>query len=154
MYKGHFWPIHVHLWRWGVQNMAIWGVKTGLLWQACYGVRTQPGNLFMCHITSHYMGKHVFGPFFTYPCTFMALGGPKYGHCGGQNRVIEAGLSHDQDSVLCAISLNTKHFPDETPYSVTSMPQQPGFYPPNSHILDPPSAIKVPVEVKNDPYTC
>ena len=50
------------------------------------------------------MGKHVFGPFFTYPCTFMALGGPKYGHCGGQNRVIEAGLSHDQDSVLCAIS--------------------------------------------------
>ena len=84
--------------------MAIWGVKTGRLWQACYGVRTQPGNLFMCHITSHYMGKHVFGPFFTYPCTFMALGGPKYGHCGGQNRVIEAGLSHDQDSVLCAIS--------------------------------------------------
>ena len=49
---------------------------------------------------------------------------------------------------------NTKHFPDETPYSVTSMPQQPGFNPPNSHILDPPSAIKVPVEVKNDPYTC
>ena len=49
---------------------------------------------------------------------------------------------------------NTKHFPDETPYSVTSMPQQPGFYPPNSHILDPPSAITVPVEVKNDPYTC
>ena len=49
---------------------------------------------------------------------------------------------------------NTKHFPDETPYSVTSMPQQPGFYPQNSHILDPPSAITVPVEVKNDPYTC
>ena len=43
----------------GVQNMAIWGVKTGLLWGACYGERTQPGNRFMRHITSHYMGKHV-----------------------------------------------------------------------------------------------
>ena len=39
----------------GVQNMAILGVKTGLLWRACYGVRTQPGNLFMRHITSYYM---------------------------------------------------------------------------------------------------
>ena len=38
-----------------VQNMAILGVKTGLLWRACYGVRTQPGNLFMRHITSYYM---------------------------------------------------------------------------------------------------
>ena len=44
-----------------VQNMAILGVKTGLLWQACWGVRTQPGNLLMRHITSHYMAEHVFG---------------------------------------------------------------------------------------------
>ena len=47
MYKGHFWPLQVPLWRWG---------------------------------------------------------GPKYGYFWGQNRVIEAGLSHDQDSTLCAIS--------------------------------------------------
>ena len=69
-----------------VQNMAILGVKTGLLWQACWGVRTQPGNLLMRHITSHYMAEHVFGPFLTCPCTFMAQGGgPKYGHLGGKN---------------------------------------------------------------------
>ena len=37
----------------GVQNMAILGVKTGLLWQACYGVRAHPGNRFMRHITYH-----------------------------------------------------------------------------------------------------
>ena len=58
-----------------VQNMAILEVKTGLLWQACWGVRTQPGNLLMRHITSHYMAEHVFGPFLTCPCTFMAQGG-------------------------------------------------------------------------------
>ena len=50
----------------GVQNMAILGVNTRLLWQACYGVRTQPGNRFMRHITSHYMAQYVFGPFLTH----------------------------------------------------------------------------------------
>ena len=50
----------------GVQNMAIWGVKTGLLWRACYGARTQQGNRFMRHITSHYMAQYVFGPFLTH----------------------------------------------------------------------------------------
>ena len=67
----------------GVQNMAILGVNTGLLWQACYGVRTQPGNLLMRHITSHYMAEHVFGPFLTCPCTFMAQGGSKIWPFGG-----------------------------------------------------------------------
>ena len=43
----------------GVQNMPIWGVKTGLLWRACYGARTQQGNRFMRHITSHYMATDV-----------------------------------------------------------------------------------------------
>ena len=43
----------------GAQNMVILGVKTGLLWRACYGARTQQGNCFMRHITSHYMDKHV-----------------------------------------------------------------------------------------------
>ena len=66
MYGRCYRPI-VHLlvpiWRRGVQNMVFLGVKTGLLWQACNGVRTQPGNHFMRHITSHYVAKHVFGSF-------------------------------------------------------------------------------------------
>ena len=67
----------------GVQNMAILGVNTRLLWQACYGVRTQPGNRFMRHITSHYMAEHVFGPFLTCPCTLLAQGGSKIWPFGG-----------------------------------------------------------------------
>ena len=67
----------------GVQKMAILGVKTGVLWRACYGVRTRPGNRFMRHITSHYMAEHVLGPFLTCPCTFMAQGGSKIWPFGG-----------------------------------------------------------------------
>ena len=39
--------------------MAIFGVKTRLLWQAGYQSRNPPGNCFMSHITSHYIAKHV-----------------------------------------------------------------------------------------------
>ena len=80
----------------GVQNMAILGVNTGLLWQAFYGVRTQPGNRFMRHITSHLMrcdmahktvkcemAEHVFGPFLTCSCTLLAQGGSKIWPFGG-----------------------------------------------------------------------
>ena len=67
----------------GVQKMAILGVKIGVLWRASYGVRTRPGNRFMRHITSHYMAEHVFGPFLTCPCTFMAQGGSKIWPFGG-----------------------------------------------------------------------
>ena len=67
----------------GVQNMAIWGVKTGLLWRAHYGSRTQPGNRIMRHITSHYMATDGLGPLLTYPCTFMAQWGQKDGYFGG-----------------------------------------------------------------------
>ena len=52
----------------GVQNMAILGVKTRLLWRACYGARTQPGNC-LCAIShliiwlnmylSHFWPVHV-----------------------------------------------------------------------------------------------
>ena len=67
----------------GIQNMAIFWVKTGLLWRACYGARTQPGNRFMCHITSHYMAKQVFRPSLTCPATFMAQEGSKiWPFCG------------------------------------------------------------------------
>ena len=33
----------------------------------------------------------------TYPCTFMALGGPKYGYLGGKNRAVVAGLLWGED---------------------------------------------------------
>ena len=45
------------------QNMAIFWVKMGLLWQAGFQSRNPPGNCFMSHIISHYVGKHVSGPF-------------------------------------------------------------------------------------------
>ena len=67
----------------GAQNMVILGVKTGLLWRACYGARTQQGNRFMCHITSHYMAQYVFGPFLTHYgpgwVQYMAILGVKIG---------------------------------------------------------------------------
>ena len=67
----------------GAQHMVILGVKTGLLWRACYGARTQPGNRFMRHITSHYMATDGLGPLLTYPSTFMAQWGQKDGYFGG-----------------------------------------------------------------------
>ena len=57
----------------GVQNMANLGVNTGLLWQACYGVRTQPGNRFMRHITSHYMYLGHFLIQYNYIVPFVTL---------------------------------------------------------------------------------
>ena len=67
----------------GAQNMVILGVKTGLLWRACYGARTQQGNRFMRHITSHYMAQYVFGPFLTHYgpgwVQYMAILGVKIG---------------------------------------------------------------------------
>ena len=59
----------------GVQNMAIFWVKMGLLWQAGFQSRNPPGNCFMSHITSHYMAKHVSGPFVPSQCTLIALEG-------------------------------------------------------------------------------
>ena len=66
-----------------VQNKALLGVKTGLLWRAHYGSRTQPGNRIMRHITSHYMATDGLGPLLTYPSTFMAQWGQKDGYFGG-----------------------------------------------------------------------
>ena len=69
-----------------VQNMAILEVKTGLLWQACWGVRTQPGNLLMRHITSHYMAE--LNMYLGHFCTFMVQGGSRIWSFLGENRLL------------------------------------------------------------------
>ena len=55
---------------------------------------------FMRHITSDYMAKHVFEPFLTCPCTFMAQWGSKKDCYGG----LVMGRGPSQETVLCAIS--------------------------------------------------
>ena len=74
---GHFCLLRSHLWRRRGPKQSYFGVKIGLLWQACYGVRTPTGNRFMSHITSNYMTQHDFGPFLPSPGTFMAQEGSK-----------------------------------------------------------------------------
>ena len=73
--------------------MAIFGVKTRLLWQAGYQSRNPPGNCFLSHITSHYMAKHVSGPFLSSQCTLMTLEWSKIWIFLGQNthgRVVQS----------------------------------------------------------------
>ena len=47
----------------GVQNMAIFGSKYTYYGRVVPGRWVPPGKCLMCHITSHYMAKHVSGPF-------------------------------------------------------------------------------------------
>ena len=47
---------------WG-QKWLIFEVKIRSQWQASSRAGNQPGNRFMCHITSQYMGQHDYGPF-------------------------------------------------------------------------------------------
>ena len=47
---------------WG-QKWLIFEVKIRSQWQASSRAGNQPGNLFMCHVTSQYMGQHDYGPF-------------------------------------------------------------------------------------------
>ena len=51
----------------GCQKWLIFWVKIRQLWQASSRAGNQPGNLFMCHVTSQYMGQHDYGPFLTTP---------------------------------------------------------------------------------------
>ena len=63
---------------WG-QKWLIFEVKIRSQWQASSRAGNQPGNLFMCHVTSQYMGQHDFGPFFTIPAIYQYLEGVKNG---------------------------------------------------------------------------
>ena len=61
----------------GVQNMAIWGVKTGYYGRLVTECVNSSGKCLVCHITSLYMTKHHLGPFMPSRGTFMAQGGSK-----------------------------------------------------------------------------
>ena len=73
MYQGNLCPLNAPLWRWSGPKMAIFGSKYSYYGRVVPGRWVPPGNCLMCHITSHYMAKHVSGPFFSSQCTFMTL---------------------------------------------------------------------------------
>ena len=58
-----------------VQNMSIFGSKYSYYCRVVPGRLVPPANCLMCHITSHYMAKHVSGPFVPSQCTLIALEG-------------------------------------------------------------------------------
>ena len=55
--------------------MAIFGSKYSYYGRVVPGRLVPPANCLMCHITSHYMAKHVSGPFVPSQCTLIALEG-------------------------------------------------------------------------------
>ena len=75
-----------------VPEMAIFIDKWLFLGQNT-GRWVPPVNCLMCHITSHYMAKHLSGPFVPPQCTLMALEWSKIWLFLGQNTHIMAGWS-------------------------------------------------------------
>ena len=59
----------------GGQTWLIIEVKTRPLWRTSSRVRKPPGNCFMRHITSQYMGEYDLGPFLPPPGTHPGLEG-------------------------------------------------------------------------------
>ena len=122
---------------WG-QKWLIFEVKIRSQWQASSRAGNQPGNRFMCHITSQYMGPHGFGPFLTtlakYPYIYL---GPfytfSYRGWGSQkwsivmlSHVLGGDMAHKKVSRL-------------VPCPGTSLPLRPDFDLKISHFWPPPA---------------
>ena len=111
-----------------VQN--IFGVKIRHQWQAGSRVRIPSGKCFMCHITPQCMEQHYLGPLLPSPGTNPGFQGSKNDYFWVKIRLLWQAGSRER-------------------------------IPPGKWLvfdvavsLGLPSAIKVPGEVKKDPYTC
>ena len=92
----------------GGQTWLIIEFKTRPLWRTSSRVGKPPGNCFMRHITSQYMGEYDLGPFLPPPGTHPGLEGAK--HCSllrskpGHYEGLVPGLANHLETVSCAIS--------------------------------------------------
>ena len=90
------------------QKWLIFRVKIRQLWQASSRAGNQPGNYFVRHITSQYMGQHDLRPFLTTPVIYHSREGVKNGsflrsksdNYGRPDPVQGTNL----ETILCAVS--------------------------------------------------
>ena len=92
----------------GCQKWLIFEVKIRKLWQASSRAGNQPGNHFMCHITSQYMGQHDLRPFLTTQAIHLCQEGVKNGSffrskSGRYGRPVP-GQGTTLETILCTIS--------------------------------------------------
>ena len=92
----------------GGQKWLIFRVIIRQLWQASSRAGNQPGNHFMRHITSQYMGQHDLRPFLTTQAIHLCQEGVKNGSffrskSGHYGRPVP-GQGTNLETILCAIS--------------------------------------------------
>ena len=99
----------------GGQKWLIFRVKIRQLWQASSRAGNQPGNHFVRHITSQYMGQHDLRPFLTTPVIYLCREGVKNGSFLGSksdNYFIPhdcTWVGHLSKSLIICITINPRH---------------------------------------------